>query len=164
MTAYNGKIYFRGRGATSGHELWSWDETAYNLEADIYPGPLGATLSGVTNDDRILAVGNKLFFPADDANTGVELWQYNISTSTASPVADIAPGSLHSYPSNAMEVNGIVYFSSGGPNGIELHSHDTATGITAEVVDFSGSGNPGSLVWFNNKIYFGARNHALGRE
>lgn len=61
-----------GMGGLNGYELWKSDGTPAEtaMVADIYPGPGSSTPSLFT------AVGNTLFFVADDSTHGNELWLY----------------------------------------------------------------------------------------
>jgi len=126
------------------------------LVANLSPG---ATSSSPTN---LSAVGNLLYFAANDSITGSELWQSDgTSTATATTrVADINPTGSSSTPGNFTVVGNTVYFTAtNSSTGKELWKTDLA-GTSATLVNDLRLGvatsNPSSLVNFNNTLFFQA--------
>lgn len=73
---YQGKMYFSGRDASTAYEPWVTDGTpegTYMLY-DLNPGSLGSSPS----DFHV--IGNTLFFFANTAATGRELWKYDLTS------------------------------------------------------------------------------------
>src|SRR5687768_9013677 len=62
------------------------------LMRDIHIGATGS------DPQNLIAVGNRLFFTANDGTNGIELWSSNGTTIGTSLVKDINLGSGHSFP------------------------------------------------------------------
>jgi len=124
------------------------------LVANISPG---ATSSSPTN---LSAVGNQLFFAANDSITGSELWKSDGTSTATTRVADINPTGSSSTPGNFTVVGNTVYFTAtNSSTGKELWKTDLA-GTSATLVNDLRLGvatsNPSSLVNFNNTLFFQA--------
>lgn len=124
------------------------------LVANISPG---ATSSNPAN---LSAVGNLLYFAADDGTTGTELWKSDGSSSATLLVANINPAGSASSPSNFTVVGDTIYFTAtNSDTGRELWKTDLA-GTSATLVNDvrlgTPSSNPSSLVNFNNTLFFQA--------
>ena len=59
---------------------------------------------------EFVAIGNVLYFVADNGVTGRELWRSDGTAAGTVLVKDIRPGSGGSGPSNLTNVNGVLYF------------------------------------------------------
>ncbi|MFO0016016.1 MAG: ELWxxDGT repeat protein, partial [Synechococcaceae cyanobacterium] len=79
LTAVGHTLFFSATddsfGSGSGRELWKTDGTTTSRVADIRPGGFGSGSS----PNYLTAVGNTLFFTADDGSTGRELWALDIA-------------------------------------------------------------------------------------
>jgi ELWxxDGT repeat protein len=107
--------------------LWKSDGTALGtvMVKDIYSG------SGSGTPDSLTAVGNTLYFRADDGTNGVELWKSDGTASGTVMVKDIRSGSGSSSLTDLTAVGNTLYFTANdGTNGIELY---TNLGIYTEV-------------------------------
>lgn len=93
--------------ANSGLELWTSDGTSdgTRIVRDIRPGLQGSGPSG------LIAVGDTLFFSADDGEAGRELWQSDGTSEGTFMVADTRPGPEGSDPQGITFVNGRILFS-----------------------------------------------------
>ncbi|MBJ64078.1 MAG: hypothetical protein CMB55_04705 [Euryarchaeota archaeon] len=80
---------------------------------------------------HLTAVGNTLYFRANDGNNGLELWKSDGTASGTVMVKDINSGSDSSIPSYLTAVGNTLYFrADDGNNGDELY---TNLGIYTEV-------------------------------
>jgi ELWxxDGT repeat protein/VCBS repeat-containing protein len=116
-----------------------------------------ATSSSPTN---LTAVGDLLYFAADDSTTGNELWKSDGSASATLLVANINPAGAASSPSNLTVVGNTVYFTAiNSDTGRELWKTDLAGTSATLVSDLrleTLSSNPMSLVNFDNTLFFQA--------
>ena len=120
----------------------------------------------------ITSIGDVIYFSANAANAGHELWAYNASNSTTWLVKEIRPGSSGSNPGGNMvhAINGVLYFNAmDGSSGQELWKHDPSTGTTSRVYDIrpgsSGSsiGSKMSMV-VDDVLFFSANDGNSGHE
>jgi ELWxxDGT repeat protein len=119
------RLYFAGFDAVNGGALWSTDGTdaGTRLVADVLPGP-GNSLprsTGLYSDPRLLAaVGNSVWFVADDGIHGEELWISDGTPGNAT-LLEIRPGAEGSHPRWLTAVAGEVYMvADDGIHGREL--------------------------------------------
>lgn len=75
----NGKYYFAGDDGTNGKELWVTDGTVSGTM--MVPGQIGINPSNTVSSglDWILVANNTAWLRANDGNTGMELFKYQIS-------------------------------------------------------------------------------------
>lgn len=92
-------LYFRANDGASGYELWTTDGETVSRIADLNPGPAGS------NPNDLVAVGDALFFVANDGN--YELWKAN--GNTAGRVVDLN-GDAHSLPTDLTAVGNSLFF------------------------------------------------------
>ena len=154
---FNDKLYFFIGNDDIDSELWVSDGTSEgtNLVADINPGDIGSYFFKSSFFNRSLVEFNdKLYFSANDGETGTELWVSDGTSEGTSLLADINPDigsnpfsfayraySYGSNPSSFIEFNDKLYFSANdGENGEELWVSDGTSEGTNLVADI----NPGS--------------------
>jgi len=102
------------------------------LVKDIYPGSFGSYLGFVT------ALGNTLFFWANDGVNGYGLWKSDGTTAGTVLVADISFGD--SFPGNLTAVGNTLFFQAyDGVNGYELWKSDGTAAGTVLVKDIRSS-------------------------
>jgi ELWxxDGT repeat protein len=122
---------------------------------------------GSGSDPELLtAVGDKLFFVANDGTTGRELWMSDGTTGGTALVKDIRPGGSSS-PALLTIVNGTLFFTAADATGdVELWTSDGTTEGTVRVMDInpSGSSDPTYLTNIDGKLYFGADDGTHGVE
>ena len=70
------QIYFKANDGSTGYELWAHDPSELTLIPDE-PAMIKDIHSGSTNSapNSLTAVGNTLFFKANDGTNGSELWK-----------------------------------------------------------------------------------------
>ena len=86
-------------------------------------------------------VNGTLFFSANGATNGYELWKIDSAPEGMSMVKDIRSGSNSSYPDYLTNVNGTLFFqATDGINGTELWKTDGTDEGTVMIKDI----NPGS--------------------
>jgi ELWxxDGT repeat protein len=162
-----------------GAELWTSDGSAAGtvLVKDIAPGPDGSQFAGRSRVNWA-AIGNTLYFTADDGSSGMELWKSDGSAAGTVRVADINPGYGGSNPSWLQAVGNTLFFSAASPGdlssfGNRLWKSDGTTAGTMPLADASSWGPPLNPEWLTavgNTLYFTATNTPdgttpwLGRE
>ena len=88
LTAFNGKVYFRGFDYEVGGQLWSTDGTpegTVRLTTTLFTAPQSITVSG-----------DRLYFLAGTETAGLEPWSSDGTPAGTHQVADINPGSASS--------------------------------------------------------------------
>ncbi|MDP9403480.1 MAG: hyalin [Actinomycetota bacterium] len=169
FTDVNGTIFFVANDDTNGTELWKSDGTAAGttLVKDINRGSNGSSPSALTNVKGTLVKGT-LFFAANDATTGTELWKSDGTAAGTTLVKDINPGSNGSSPAALTNVNGTLFFAADdGTFGTELWKSDgTAAGTTLVKDVFPGPfpSLPRDLTNLNGTLFFSTNDGAFGRE
>lgn len=125
----NGLVFFFQDDGIHGRELWRSDGTSLGtfLVRDICPGSCGSRTS---YPQTLRAVGDWVFFTANDAVHGLELWITNGSALETRLVQDLVPGWRSSIPYLFTEAGGQLFFvAQTDGNGWELWRSDgTATG------------------------------------
>ncbi len=133
---YNGKVYFEGRGADTGFELWVYDPTQPNV-VDVNPHLVRDTQPGQSSlgPEQFAVVAGKLYFNGF-GNEGHELWVYD---SAAAPsgnnpriVIDLFPGASDAYPAELTVVGNTLYFEAQSATvGREVWKYDPALATSA---------------------------------
>jgi ELWxxDGT repeat protein len=97
LAAFGDIVMFFADDAVHGFELWRSDGTSDGtfLVADINPGRAD---SAPFRDQRMVAVGGVLYFPANDGVHGSELWRTDGTPAGTRLVEDVNPGPLGSGP------------------------------------------------------------------
>jgi ELWxxDGT repeat protein len=122
----------------------------------------------VSSDPTFLTVYNgTLYFQADAAGDGNELWSYTAGDGSATQVDDIN-GSDDSYPEWLTVYDGSLYFAAnGGTDGTELWRYDAGDASATQVDNIdggSGSSGPTELTVYDGVLYFQANGDADGDE
>ena len=120
----------------------------------------------------ITSIGDVIYFSANAANAGHELWAYNASNSTTWLVKEIRPGSSGSNPGGNMvhAINGVLYFNAmDGSSGQELWKHDPSTGTTSRIYDIRPGSSGSSLglrmsMVVGDVLFFSANDGNSGHE
>ena len=176
ITEFKDKLYFGANNGESGTELFVSDGTTEGtqLVADIRPGSSDDGYVYGSNPRGLTEFKGKLYFGADNGESGRELFVSDGTSEGTQLVADLASGSSSSNPTNLTEFNGKLYFAANdGENGRELFVTDgtsEGTQLVADIAplaDYYGSAhdsNPDNLTVLGNELFFRARNAAVGNE
>ena len=177
LTVVGDKLYFTANVGINGNELWQLDSSGTaSLVADIYSGSSDSDYKS-SYPYPLIALGDKLYFTADDGTNGRELWQVD-SFGTASLVADIYSGSEGSYPKELTVVGDKLYFNADdGTNGTELWQVDSFGNASlvgdirlGNYVSHDGSTSypyssyPTELIAVGDRLYFNADDGTNGTE
>ena len=172
LTVVGNTLFFRTDDGVNGRELWksvtyfdsdsTTARTGTVLVKDIHPGASSSNL------DYLTAVGNALFFIADDGVNGFELWKSDGTAAGTVLVKDIHPGSSSSNPRHLTAVGNTLFFTADdGVNGTELWKSDGTAAGTVLVSDIglgSYGSNPLNLRAVGSTLYFTADDGVNGRE
>jgi ELWxxDGT repeat protein len=107
FTPFGDWLYFSAIDSTTGRELWRTNGTITARVLDIYPG---YNFGGAQDStpQYFTALGDWLYFSANDATAGQELWRTNGTTTTR--VSDIYPGTNGSSPYGPTRLGSYIYF------------------------------------------------------
>ena len=165
LTAVGAMLFFSATDDATGTELWKSDGTdgGTKLVRDIYPGgepgetPQAPISPFGSSPKYLTAVGNLVYFRAQNASTGYELWRSDGSSETTVLVRDINPGSDGSSLLNLTNVNGTLFFrADDNANGRELWKVDGA-GAAQQVKDINPgrpSADPSLFTNVNGTLFF----------
>jgi len=176
LTVMDGKLYFQATSILRGTELWVLDPEAIGtpdqtkLVADLVPW------TGSSSPSHLTVLDGKLYFQANDGQSGVELWVYdpqaNDGEGSVTLVTDIVSGSGSSAPQEMVAYNDMLYFQATVPGqGAELWRYDPAanggageTTLVADIYDGSESSSPSELTVVGDQLYFRATDQDHGTE
>ncbi|MCA2975504.1 MAG: M10 family metallopeptidase C-terminal domain-containing protein, partial [Microcystis sp. M110S1] len=160
LTAVGNTLFFSARGV-SGNELWKSDGTAAGtvLVKNIRPG-------SSSSDPRYLtALGNTLYFTADNGANGIELWKSDGTAAGTVLVKDIAPAGFYFPPRYLTAVGNTLFFGANdGVNGQELWKSDGTAAGTVLVKDIGSLARPRNLTAVGSTLFFTANDNVNGEE
>jgi ELWxxDGT repeat protein len=156
LIVYNNKVYFRGKDADHGSELWCSDGTEAGtiMVKDIWPG----TMNGSPNYFR--EYNGRLYFTANDGGPdegghGIEVWSTDGTEAGTAMLKDINVSEYSDSPKYLTVSNGLLFFSAidNAENGVELWAtNGTETG-TYMVKDISvGTGTCGKAMALKEEL------------
>ncbi len=159
LTAFGRLLFFNANNDTYGRELWKSNGTASGtvLVKDIKPGSASSMPSC---GPAMTILNGNLFFTADDAVHGFELWSTNGTDAGTNMAKDINPGVNSSYTSYLTAVGNTLLFSAyDGTTGSELWRSDgTASGtiMVKDICPDACSSGPTRLTAVGSVLYFAA--------
>lgn len=192
-TVHNGLVYgfmkdFAKTGSppTSkyGLELWKSDGTlaGTSMVKDIYVGTASGCVEAYKSDyvpdrgikalaNRIVPLGDYVYFLANDGSTGYELWKSNGTSAGTTRVLDIYSGAQSGWPAWMTVMNNKLYFAArNGSDGDKLMRYDPLNHqLGAQLVaDINGTSSDSAWVrWLTvvgDKLFFSAYTAENGHE
>jgi len=134
----------------------------YTPAEQILELEFGFKTSGGSSFPRELTPAkNRLYFVANDGNTGFELWSISDQGTELSLISDLSPGNTGSSPEDLTVIGETLYFSADEGNGRALYYYEPSFS-KPKLVNSAGQ-NPDHLTAIGKKLYFSAESD-LGRE
>jgi len=166
IVALNGSAITIADDGTHGIEPFKSDGQTATLIKDVNPTGGDDSLPQFTTSE-MAAVGDEVFFNADDGTDGLELWRTNGTAAGTQLVKDIHP-SGDSSPTSLTAVDGYLYMSADdGTNGTEPWVSDGTAAGTRMVANVNPTGN-GSPGYFApgpaGSVFFSAADSSHGNE
>jgi ELWxxDGT repeat protein len=168
LTAAGDTLFFTASDPVHGEELWRSNGTRAGtvMVKNIQTGDSGGEYSyGPSN---LTAVGDTLFFTADDGIRGQELWRSDGTKDGTVLVRNIRAGSYSSYASRLTAVGDKLFFRArDGIHGRELWVSDGTKDGTVLVEDIrpgAASTHPNGLVAAGDRLFFSAEDDTPGRD
>lgn len=161
----NNKVFFNGKTADEGRELWVTDGTASGTKMflSINPG-----IADGPDENKKVSNGTVIVFVAYTPAAGSELWRTDGTIAGTYMLKDINPGPSASNVGEITLLNGNFLFRAmDNTNGTELWISDGTSNGTKLLKDiYSGnlSSDPISLTAAGNYCYFSARTKNEGYE
>jgi ELWxxDGT repeat protein len=167
LTVVGTTLFFTAGGSTSDVELWKLngnndtDNDTVSIVKNINP-------LSTSSPSNLTAVGNTLYFSANDGTNGTELWKSDGTPGGTQLVSNISPLDGSSNPSSLINVGGTLYFTADdGVNGTELWRLFSGVGQTPTLLDIlpgAESSQPSTLTAINGRLFFRATNGETGQE
>ena len=168
MTAVNGRLYFVLTEWNGNESLWTSDGTAAGT-VPVKTFPTAAKYPDLSNFSDLTAVGDLLYFTANDGVHGREVWRSDGTVASTYMLTDLNPVALTgSNAKSLVNFDGRLYWSANdGIHGQELWTTNGIAGGTHLVSDI----NPGSygsdvdqLTASQGRLYFWADDGVHGAE
>ena len=173
LTNVGGVLFFSADDGSNGTELWKSDGTVVGtqLVRDIFTG-IEDDQPNSSFPGLFVAREDELFFVADTADEGPELWKSDGTEAGTVIVADINDGSEGAFTnaSQMVVLDDILLFTADdGERGVELWRSDgteAGTSIVQDIIEGADSGlsSLSSLTVLNGHLYFTADDGVNGAE
>lgn len=147
----------------------------HQVIADTVAGPEPVLVDDIRADARdsdpaeLTAVGNAIFFRANDGLSGEELWMVAPPYNNARLVADVCAGGCSSTPTNLTALGSTLFFSaSDQDNGIELWysepPYNQSSTFRVGDINPGGDASPREIIPIGDAVFFSADDGSGGRE
>jgi ELWxxDGT repeat protein len=172
LTRAGNHLYFSADDGISGRELWRTDgtEAGTELVSDIALGG-SQFFPNESNPENLTALGDRLFFTANDGFFGIELWVSDGTDFGTQLVREIVPGYNvlnGSGPSNLTAVGSNLFFTVNDEfSGDELWVTDgsfSGTRLVRDILPGIGGSGPRNLTAVGGTIFFTANDGLTGYE
>lgn len=167
LTAVNGTLFFTARDDDHGRELWRTDGSAAGAVflKDIRLKSNPGNPSASSYPSNLTAVGDELFFLADDGVHGQELWKSTGTTAGTLLVKDVRDDTVGSYPFSFTDVGGVLYFLvNNDAQQVELWRTDGTSAGAQLVADYWSQNAVDQLTSVGGRLFFTASDSEHGRE
>jgi ELWxxDGT repeat protein len=173
LTSVGRRLLFAANDGVHGKELWKSDGTRRGtaLVKDIYPGTYDDVGDPRSSEPSYLtAVGDTLFFTADDGKHGRQLWKSNGTKAGTVLVKKVSGFEPLSYP-QLTAVGGTLFFLANGTRGTDLWKSDGTKAGTVLVKTVNPGGeysegdyDPDHLTAAAGTLFFSADDDTHGTE
>ena len=174
LTEFNGALYFMAGlpDTYAVRGLWRTDGTPAGTVL-VRPVAIPAERYVTTDPVRMVRLGDRLVFLADDGEHGVELWASDGTAAGTAMVRDIAPGAASSpLPGESLVLaGGKVYFpATDGESGFELWESgggppgSAGTRRVQDIAPGALSSSPDRLTVSGSRLFFAADDGVHGEE
>ncbi|MCC7360049.1 MAG: hypothetical protein IT317_11260 [Anaerolineales bacterium] len=163
LVEFDGRLYFTGRTAEQGEELWATDGTLTGtvLVRDV------ATGTSASQPEDFIEFNSELYFTADDGVHGDELWKTDGTPGGTGLADEIDPGIFGAGIDEMVEFSSRLWFNASANHGDELWTYDTGSGATEFKDIYTGGSNssyPEQFTVAGGRLFFVADTAATGRE
>lgn len=176
LVNHHGKIYFAGRTAATGHELWVLDPAAPivsgtnpKMIADLVVGAIGSA------PQHFLSTTTGLYFSADEANDATVIYRYDdtLAASATNPRKLELPAGTVTQQNALVDLGGRVYFDGAdNTHGLEWYVFDPALpvavgtnpSIIESIVGVDSIAPAGEAIVFGARLLFHGYTNAAGHE
>ncbi|WP_235217196.1 ELWxxDGT repeat protein [Archangium violaceum] len=128
------------------------------LVKDIHAGAIGS------NPHSLVALGDTLYFAADDGHGGVELWKSDGTEAGTVLVEDLRAGRLGASPGELTAADSRLFFTADDGTGATLWVSDGTEAGTRAVDAAVAGGEPLALTYTGGTLYYSANAEGRGRE
>jgi len=166
LVSCNGYLLFVASANFSDPELWRSNGTQAGTAMVKNINPTGGGLQTQPNatEQRLVKIGNTVYFSANNGVNGIELWKSDGTEAGTSMVKDASTDNPGYAPQNFAVLNDVLYYKYENPaHGQELWRSDGTEAGTYMVKDmtpgpFGSFALPTSIAAVGDKLFFGAAN------
>lgn len=130
------KVFFYANDGSSGVELWCTDGSELGTQKVTEINAVSGDILHSTMAD-MKAVGNQLYFKADDGTNGIELWKTDGTAAGTVLVKDINPVASANPQEMYADGNTLFFMANDNTNGFELWKTDGTTLGTVMAADIA---------------------------
>ncbi len=153
LTSFQDALYFIASDNGTADALWRSNGTAEGTVPVV-----GASAYTLETRSAPVVAGERLFFAADSAGQGTELWVIEAADpATASPIGDLNPGSNSSMPRQLFAIDDLLYFSANKNDGYGLWKSDGTLAGTTQLATLESNGgfvSINSMASYGGELYF----------